>query len=193
MTRDEDLGGPLDCAPVREWLMDADPRELGGRGDDARSRHLEECEACGRGARRVTRGVTLLDQTLAVRAHRRSVEELLERVHGEVDSDEASKSGPTSGRATGRAARWRAVVPLAAAAVLVALALWSQSPDRRPVPGEVPTGPGGIGGAAASSFGRPLRGTGQVMGGEPELRVVADARFALMETDEPTISVVWFY
>jgi anti-sigma factor RsiW len=175
----------MKCREAEILLLEADPYELRGEGDGALATHLRRCEACRRSARRILEGERALDDALRARAARRSVDHVLREVRATLAEGREDPAGQVPGAP--RSIRWKVAVPLAAAAV-AAIALWSRGPGDEstpvsPVVRPAWSAPPSATASTAAEAGE--RGSG--------LRVEADERFALLPTESPTISVVWFY
>lgn len=166
----------IDCERAESLILEAELDELRGAGDGALTRHLGACESCRLKAGRIVAAEDRLSRALDERASAVGVEEMLARVRSEVTGGRAH-SAPR--KPVGASGRWRLPASLAAAAMVAALVLWATR-----------SGPDG------GSFDPPVAGPmTEPLGtdGRGALRVEADRRFALMKTDDPTISVVWFY
>lgn len=212
--------GALECAGAQALLLGADRAELRGEGDGALAAHLRRCDACRRSARRILVGEDALDGALHELASERSADDAVHRVREALTADAERLPGgprPYSARAEGPTpveeaargrrrrlrptVRWTVAVPLAAAA-LAALALWAPGPDGEPNPlspvvkparSASSGGPVGRAETEGRAGGDRTRGAGASGEDEEGLRVETDRRFALMKTENATISVVWFY
>lgn len=171
-----DPTGPVDCEGAASLILEADLDELRGAGDGALARHLRACASCRREALSIVTAEARLSDALDERASSVGVEEMLGRVRSELAGVEARRTSATT---IAPRLRWKMAVPLAAAATVAALLLWSARPDPD---GASPDPP--LAGSVGAPHATPV---------EAGIRVEADRRFALMKTDRPTISVVWFY
>lgn len=180
MTSDEQ-NRALDCREAEALLLEADRADLRGEGDGPLAVHIRSCDACRRTAGRIVAGERALDDALEERAAARSVDEVLHAVRQELVTDREGGAGAAA------SIRWKVVVPLVAAA-LGALALWSSGPGDDSIPVSPVVRPAWSGSSSSSA-----RGPTEPGEDEGGLRVEADGRFALMRTESPTISVVWFY
>lgn len=180
MTNDE-RDSALDCREAEALLLEADRADLRGEGDGLLAVHVRSCDACRRTAGRILAGERALDEALGERAAARDVDEVLHAVRQEIVTDREGGAGPAS------SIRWKVAVPLVAAA-LGALALWSSGPGDDSTPVSPVVRP-----AWSASSSSSARGPTEPRQDEGGLRVETDRRFALMKTESPTISVVWFY
>lgn len=171
-----DPAEPVDCEGAASLILEADLDELRGAGDGGLARHLRACASCRRKALSIVTAEARLSDALDERASMAGVEDMLGRVRRELAGEGARRAPATP---IAPRPRWKVAVPLAAAATVAALLLWSARP-----------GPDG------GSPDEPLAGSVRAPHATPVeagIRVEADRRFALMKTDRPTISVVWFY
>lgn len=158
----------MTCAEARRAILDAEPSVLAGDGDTSLARHLRSCEVCRAAASVVLREEAWLARGMEGVVPALDLETILQR-HILSDSDVSISTRP--GWARGRFRSWSlALLPLAAAAALVALLLVSRSPTL-PGPTYFP--------AVAS------RGL--------DLAVPEGTSAAIMETDNPNITVVWLF
>lgn len=140
--------------------------------------HLQRCESCAAAASTMRAEEERLRRVMDRVAGSMDVEAILEGVYTRLKQAET-----TAGRYSLPMA-WRRAVPVVAmAAALGALALWGLNASRAVNPTTIP------GGARAAAVSHPLD---EVRPAE-DLGVESTQRFALMKTDKPTISVVWFY
>ena len=154
------------CSEVRELLLEAAPSELRGEGGGVLAEHLLRCEGCRRRAELLLSADETLDAALgAVPAP--GVEAIL-ALAAQPGSAPAWKTRAGSAVRRAAAAR-RAWIPLAAAAAVTGLLLISRSPAPLPLP------------AAARSEAPPLVETASAGG------------VAIIETDNPNITVLWFF
>lgn len=196
----DDTTAPVDCERAASLLLEADAEELRGAGDGPLAGHLRTCDACRGVASRITAAEARLSHALDERSSRVGVEEMLGRLGRELEGEGRPAVATTffgrrprlrpeprgrprrdsvahPRRDSVTRPRWRKwVAPLAAAAIVAALLVRGTRPDAGQ---EAPTPPIAVTAPPDT---------------QPEgLRVEADRRFALMKTDRPTISVVWFY
>lgn len=173
----EDGGAQAGCGRARELLLEAAPRELRGEGQGALAAHLSRCPDCRAAARTLLEGQEELDQALARMASAgTSVDQVLASLRRERVAPGTKETVELRTPGRGSWIRWASLAAAAALAGVLAWAPWD-GPGRRPAGGEE------VGGREARVVEPPEGG----------LRVEADRRFALMKTDDPGISVVWFY
>ena len=171
----------MTCAATREWILEVDPEELErSASPDAspdaspntsaeHADHLAECPECR----------ALADEVLGAESALRdgldSVEPALDVV---AALDRARKTHQAAAHQTARRRRrWQVAVPLAAAA-LGGIILVS-----RPSPVSVP--------AFDPATVRAARALGLV-GPRPVVKAESDQRVAVLPTENPNITVIWF-
>lgn len=183
---------PVDCERAASLLLEADAEEVRGAGDGPLAGHLRTCDACRGMASRIVAGEARLSDALDERSSRVGIEEMLGRVRHELEGEGRPVLATTffgrrprlrpeprarPQRDSVARPRWKKwVATLAAAAIVAALLVRGTRPDAGQ---DTPTPPI----AVTAPPDTPPEG----------VRVEADRRFALMKTDRPTISVVWFY
>lgn len=157
------------CSDIRELLLEASPAELGGEGDGPLAAHLRECALCRRRAARLLEADEALDAALGAPGTL-DVEAVLERAARLPSVHLVSTWGARAGSAARRAlSARRAWVPLAAAAAVAGLLLVARSPAPPPLP------------AVAHAEAPPLVEESSAGG------------VAIIETDNPDITVLWFF
>jgi len=186
----------MTCQTMLERMLDAEPDELLGRGETALAVHLRECGRCRAVAQQ------LLQETGAlVNAMARDARPV------------ATMASPSAGRR--RWTRQRAVVGsvLAVAGMVVAALLWSPSHGVQPGPATPALAPAAP--AAAVINGSPMRAerypeerpilaeavAAAAVTTSPEplaparliVRPPSGVRAAVLQTANPTITVVWLY
>ena len=168
----------MKCDQARSAMLEASGPVLSGEGDDDLAVHLRGCSACTAVALTVLEAERELDEALEISAATHTVDATLAAVHSRLAREErSSRPVPRDG--------WRKAAPvLAMAAAVVALALWGDDLIEG-----TRAGPSGV------DVTRLVAATERQQAASPadELAVDAEQRFALMKTDKPTISVVWFY
>ncbi len=157
------MSAETSCARVRDALLLAEPAELRGEGPGPVATHVRTCAACRAAARRILEGTQALDEWLGSVGAPPSLEAL---------SALASVGRRPPGRAMPRGRRALAWIGLSVAAAAIAVLVL---PPDRPAPV-------GSGGPTADP--------------EELLPLVQDAEgrsFAVLETDDPNITVLWFF
>lgn len=152
------------CAPFRELLLEAEAAELRGEGESPLACHVRACLSCARAAALVLEETSRLDALLA-EAPPLDVDALLARAG--VRSGGAA-AAPLTRRFPGR----RLWVPTAAAAALAALLVWQAA--------EVQTPPVSVTVAVDRST-------------LPLVEPAPGQDVAVMQTDDPDITVVWLF
>lgn len=162
----------MSCSNWRDLILTAEPAELRGEGGSPLATHIRECDVCGRVAERTLRGEASLSRAIGLLA-------------------EGRLAFPPDLRSAGRSTRPRrwGWIPLAAAAVIAALMVrpWVREPEsplRHPWTSTAATS------TAAPRTGGPEEGKVPV-GGVEVTRSERD--FALISTENPNVSVVWFF
>ena len=177
----------MTCSEVSRALLEADPRELRGEGDTPMARHLHACPHCRGAARIILRGEESLAASMVEAVPASDLDQVLRRA-----------SAPPSPPPRISKRRWTrhlglALVPLAAAAVGVGLFLGVDpgiDPDAEPgVLGtlEAPSG---------SAPGPPLALRTFDAGSPPPrlaLQIPEGRNAAVLATDDPDITVLWFF
>lgn len=164
----------MSCSKWRRLMLTAEPAELRGEGSGPLAAHVRECDGCGRAAERTLRGEESLSRAIGLLAE------------GRLSFPPELRSAPPSRRPR----RWAWVQLAAAAAVAALLAQpWGrepQSPLRRPGASTV-----------ASSAAVPVPRAGEPDGADVPVGGVEVTRserdFALISTENPNVSVVWFF
>ena len=154
----------MECVSMREWILEVDPEELDQDATGEHAEHLAECAECR----------ALADEILGAEAALRG---MLDSVEPAVDVEAALNRAREAHRVTRRRRRWQVAVPLAAAG-LGGLILFDRPP------------PVSVGGfdpatvAAASALG--------LTGARPLVRAESHERVAVLPTENPNITVIWF-
>lgn len=151
----------MTCDGIRPRLLRCAPGELAGRGDTPVARHVRACDECRQVAKALLTGqrdlARALDESAARGDTRAGAERALD-LAGIRDDD--------------RGMRWRHLIPLAAAALILLFLL--------------PGGEEGRGGISPSPDGRP---TVEDFGVEAD----GEGPVTVLETSDPTVTVVWFH
>jgi len=155
----------MPCTEVRELLLEAEPEELRGVGASALAEHLRACRACARIAERILAETRMLDAYLED-APPPPLPEILRRA-GVARASEGAPAVPAK-RTVRRRWLW---APAAAAAAFAALfvALESRGPVTPSVSTTMPAEP------------------------PPVVEPASSATVAVMQTDNPDITVLWFF
>ncbi len=161
----------MDCSTTRDWILEVDPEELArdGTGEqrDAtgeHAAHLAECAECR----------ALADEILGAEAVLR---EGLDSLEPTLDVGAALVRARQAHQAVRRRRRWPAAVPLAAAALGGLLVLGRPSPVRI-----ADLDPATV--TAARALG--------LVGPAPVVRAGRNDRVAVLPTENPNITVIWF-
>jgi hypothetical protein len=140
----------MTCDTMRELILEADLAELRGEADTPLARHLASCVSCQAVAKKIV-------DTEAALGHA-------------LDSIASGVRSRTGHRRSRRIGHWAALVPLAAAAALVAIFVR----DRLEAP-TVPAAPYAM-----------------EMTDAPLLETTDNQDVAIFTTDDPDIVVIWF-
>ena len=163
----------MTCAATREWILEVDPEELeqeaSREASEEHADHLAECPECRALADKVLGAESALRDQLDSVALTLDVVVALERARKAQQA--------TAHQAVRRRRRWQVAVPLAAAA-LVGIILVG-----RPSPVSVP--------AFDPATVRAARALGLV-GPRPVVKAESDQRVAVLPTENPNITVIWF-
>ncbi len=154
----------MTCTATREWILEVDPEELERDATGEHTEHLAECDECR----------ALADEILGADAVLRDA---LDSVEPALDVEAALVRAREAHEARPRYRRWQVALPLAAAALGGLLLLNRPSPV--PVPGFDPATV-----RAARALG--LAGAG------PLVREESHERVAVLPTENPNITVIWF-
>lgn len=157
----------MKCIEAREAILDADPKVLQGLGDDPLASHVRACASCARRAQAILREAAALSGAL-------------ERAVSPPDLDRILREAAEPGRNVepghrrwffaGVERRWgTALLPLAAAAVLAFLLLGRQ-PALPGTPYRPPPTPVGL-----------------------DVQAPPETDVAVLETDDPDITVLWLF
>ena len=153
-----------DCARALEYLLDAEPDELSGRSDTEVGRHVRECDRCRAASQKVLDSTARLDAALAVVPDDFDFAAILRRAKSPESKRHTATVGPIR-------RRWGGIATVALAASIVGLLVLSDRDD--PLPGTAVT----------------ARVTVQL----PIVDAAADQDVAVIETDNPDITVLWFF
>ena len=153
-----------DCQTTRDWILEVDPEELEQHGTGERAGHLAECSKCR----------AFADDILGSEA---ALRDAFEAVEPALDVEAALVWARGAHKAARHRRRWQVAVPLAAAALGGVLLVGRPSPA--PVPGFDPATV-----RAARALG--LAGT------RPLVKAEGHERVAVLPTDDPNITVIWF-
>lgn len=161
-----------DCTNFLGALLEAEVDELRGYADTALSHHVAQCASCAAAAERILDANRALDRALAP-TPALDVEAVLARARPAAarGGNDRSSRRPEAGHASrpvGR--RWRAWAGLAAAASVAALILIS---EREP----------GLPGTPDPPLKR----------AQALVEAPADRKVAVIQTDNPDITVLWFF
>lgn len=151
------------CADVRALLLEAEPAELRGLGSSTAAAHVRDCAACARIASQILEDTAALDAWLGA-APDPPIEALLERAGERAGATPFRRPGPFLARH-----RWAA---LAAAAVIVAVVLVSRA-----------GAPPGVAGPMTLATAEP----------PPVVAESPAGTVAVIATDNPDITVLWFF
>jgi len=154
------------CADVRDLLLEAAPEELRGEGEGPLTVHLRSCAACRRRAELLLRADEALDEALGA-GPALDVDAIL--AQAAAAPAEVGWKARAARAARQAAAARRAWIPLAAAAALTGLLLVTRSPGPPPPPAGAPAG------------------------ALPLVESASAAGVAILETDNPDITVLWFF
>ncbi len=166
------------CASFTDQILTASVEDLSGRGDTPLARHVRTCPRCAAIARRVLEDTESLDRMLQGSASVREldVEALLARAEG-TDRSEATHPPITEGSAgrprRKRTSRWVALAAAAGLASLLVLARHGRRLDQLPR-------------QAANAAAR----TEQPV---PTVEASPGHDVAVIPTDDPDITVVWYF
>ena len=153
-----------DCQATRDWLLEVDPEELEQDATGEYADHLDECPQCR----------ALADEILG---SDQSLRDALEGVEPALDLEVALVRARGAHLATRRRKRWQVAVPLTAAALggLLLIGRPSPAPVSRFDPATV---------RAARTLG--------LAGARPVVKAESHERVAVLPTDNPNITVIWF-
>ena len=154
------------CHEIHDLLLEATPEELRGGGEGALAAHLRSCGECRHRAELLLRADEALDAALGA-APAPDVDAILARAAAApVELGWLRRTASVTRRA---AATRRAWIPLAAAAVLAGLLLVPRSRTPAPLPTVAP--PQAV----------------------PLVEAASAGGVAILETDNPNITVLWFF
>jgi anti-sigma factor RsiW len=157
----------MTCAATREWILEVNPEELGRYATGEHADHLTACPECRALADEILGADVALRDTLASVEPALGVEAALVR----------AREGASAQKATRRRRSWQVAVPLAAAALGGILLM------NRPAPAPVP--------AFDPATMRAARALGLV-GTRPVVNAQGHQSVAVLPTENPNITVIWF-
>ena len=153
-----------DCARSLDYLLEAELGELDAASDTEIGRHIRDCERCRRAAQKMLDGTARLDAALATVPDGFDVDAVLKRAR-------SPESGPRSSTATALHSQWKRFATLALAASIVGLLVLRNWDEALPGPALVP------------------RVTAELPIVEPS----SGQSVAVINTDNPDITVLWFF
>lgn len=154
------------CENVRRLILEAEPDELRGIGSGRVAAHVRDCSSCGHLAARILEETAALDAYLTAEADPSTVEEVLRRAGIASPHWTGTRSRPRDW--WGRRSAWIALAAAASAAAL--LLARGRVPTTAPVP------------VALAVAELP-----------PLVQSSSDRTVAVMQTDNPDITVLWFF
>jgi hypothetical protein len=154
------------CASVRRLMLEAETDELRGIGSNAVAAHIRDCPSCARLATRILEETAALDDYLTAEAGADAVDVVLRRAG--IASSPSAVAPSRSRPAWARPSAW---VALATAASVTLLLIIRERP-----PAPAPT-------AVALA----------VEGASPLVQSSSERTVAVMQTDNPDITVLWFF
>lgn len=164
------------CKSMRQMMLTAIPQVLHGAADDPLARHISMCPACARLARQLLSQTEYLDQALDAGAPPLDVDAVLARAAAaEPDGPVPSAAEPRTMHARRRWMRW---APLAIAASLAALLLVVRTESPGP-PTSVSSERSGVLPSQSHAF--------------PTVQSAPGRNVAVIPTDNPDITVVWYF
>lgn len=167
----------LSCRAARRLLLEADLPELRGEGEGPLCRHLDTCARCRAAADTILAAEEELDGALR---------SLGPRLDEDAAVELARRQGPARRPEPARS-WWKVLVPVASAAALAGLLyLGSLEPERRP---HRPAARSPV--PAASAPG--LDGPGDRTAVQLAVEVPEESRVMIVETRDPSVTVVWFF
>ena len=157
------------CEEFLPLILEGEPHELRGEGDSRLAAHVRTCPRCAHVATQVLGETDRLDAFLVREPTRAQIDAVLERSGWEgAPPPVGAATPPRSAAGTRRGVRrWTLVAAAAAVGALLLLPVRS-----------VPPGPG----LPAASASRP-----------PTVEAMSGQRVAVMETENPEITVLWFF
>jgi len=157
----------MTCADALEALLEADLTTLEGTGGEPLARHILGCPSCAKRARAILQGEASLARALDAHGHTLDFDQIL-------DAADARTRGtilplPIRWRSWALSSRGLTLLPLAAAAAVAALVL-AREPS---LPGPVYSPPSVVPGL--------------------EVEAPEGASVAVLETNNPEITVLWLF
>jgi hypothetical protein len=151
------------CDRDTTWLLEASLEELRGETDSEHAEHLRDCEQCAGLARHIVARTSDLAAVMDAKPPEVDVDAILARARLVAEPGDAAPS-------VHRPKPWRQWVTLAAAASVVGVLLMRQPDGALPGVEFVPRAP---------AF--------------PTVETAVGHDVAIIETDNPDITVLWFY
>jgi len=152
-----------ECRRPLDYLLEVDLDVLSGEAEDDLARHVRECPRCAAEARRVVQTMSRLDQALAAVPQPLDVDAVLARARSSNGAHSESKVIPMR--------RWRPLAAVALAASIVGLIVLGNRDQALP--------------------GAPFNP--QFAAQYPTIEAPADQNVAVIQTDNPDITVLWFF
>ncbi len=165
------------CKSFVDSMLYASMSELRGAGDSALARHVATCPHCASMARRILEDTRSLGRILEGPAPELDLNALLSRAEREAATEEPRSRGLPPSRRARRFRRRSGWVGVAAAAGISALLLVTYEKDRAP---RVP--PDGATGTVAARAEAP-----------PIVEAAPGHDVAIIPTDNPDVTVVWYF
>ncbi len=157
----------MTCLATREWILEVDPEELERHATGEHADHLAACPECR----------ALADEILGADVTLRDTLDSVEPALGVEAALVQAREAAATQKATFRRRRWQVAVPLAAAALGGILLM------NRPAPAPGP--------AFDPATMRAARELGLV-GARPLVNAESHQRVAVLPTENPNITVIWF-
>ena len=157
----------MTCDDALEALLEADPTVLEGIGEEPLARHLRKCAACARKALAIRQGEASLAAALERALPAPDLEVILAAAG--VDSSGPAIPLPAPQRSRAVSTKVLALFPMAAAAAVAALLLTRPPALPGPVYSPPPPAPG------------------------LDVRTPAGSSVAVLETNNPDITVLWLF
>jgi len=161
------------CIRSTAWLLKADLERLRGEGDSEDASHVRACARCRELAHRVLDRCAQLENALGSFPAPVDVDAILARARLVRIKGESASASPRHGsrdRSADSRSPWRRWLALAAAAAIAGLLIMRS-----------PTPP------------LPIGLSGPVVNEAPLVEVFAGQEVAVMATDNPDITVLWFF
>ena len=152
------------CARSLDYLLEADLDELGGESATEVALHIRDCARCRAVAQKILDSTARLDMALTTRPGEFDVDALLERAR-------SPESGPKTATISPLRQRWHRIANVALAAAVVGLLVLGDRDE-------------------------PLPGTEFAPSPTAQLPIVEPStgqNVAVIKTDDPDITVLWFF